>query len=358
MTEPSHLPAWFDRRQRPLRELRVSVTDRCNFRCRYCMPREHFGVNHRFVPLDLILSFEEITRTVSLLHSAGLRKVRLTGGEPLLREELGELVRMLKSLPEIELALTTNGTHLSKVARELRTAGLDRITLSLDALDEDCFQRITDSRHSPKDVLMALESAVVAGFESIKINCVVKRGVNEDQILPLVDYFRHTPHELRFIEFMDTGETAAWTFSDVVTAHEVLARIESRFPLEPVAEASYGQTSRMFRHRGETGRVGVIASVTMPFCSDCTRARLTAKGELFTCLFGAPRVDVRELLRCGASDSEVRESLRQVWAQRADRYSELRGSEANSHAGAPLIAASRLLASPRPRRPDMSYLGG
>ncbi len=348
---------WFDRLERPLRELRVSVTDRCNLRCRYCMPREHFGANHNFVPREQILNFEEITRVVRILHKVGLRKVRLTGGEPLLREELNVLVRMLKAIPNLEVALTTNGILLPRHARALKAAGLDRITLSLDALDEAVFQRITDSQFAPRDVLRALDAAVAAGFTSLKINCVIKRGVNDNQILPMVDHFRHTPHELRFIEFMDTGETTAWAFSDVVTANEILSRVQEQFAVEPIFETEYGQTSRMYRHRTGPGRVGVIASVSSPFCGNCTRARLTAKGEIYTCLFGTTALDVRRLLRSEHSDTDILEALHATWSAREDQYSELRGAKPTTANDAPTVPVSRLIGGQK-GRPEMSYLGG
>jgi len=352
MMQIAALGPWFDQLGRPLQELRVSVTDRCNFRCRYCMPREHFGPQHRYVPRDQILSFEEILRVVTILHTVGLRKVRLTGGEPLLREDLCQLVRQLKDLPRLELAMTTNGSILPQFARSLKNAGLDRITVSLDALDNEVFRRTSDSRYSVDDVLSAIDAAVAAGFASLKINCVVKRGMNDDQILPLVERFRDGPHELRFIEFMDTGETPTWSRADVFTADEILSCIESCYPLEPLEPANYGQTSRMYKHTQSAGRVGIIASVSHPFCGSCTRARLTARGELHTCLFAQNSLNLRHMLRSGLSDGEIYHALFRAWSKRADRYSELRASHGWS------VSEVRLRESARQGRPEMSYLGG
>ena len=349
----------YDQRGRPLRELRVSVTDRCNFRCRYCMPREHFGAEHDFAQKSEILTFEQVVRVVRVLRERGLGKVRLTGGEPLLRRELGKLVRQLKSLPGLEVALTTNGSLLSDHAAELHAAGLDRLTVSLDALDEATFHLISDSRSTPNDVLRGIASAERAGFKSLKINCVVKRGVNENQIMPLVEHFRYSGHELRFIEYMDAGETNGWHTTEVVTAREIFAAIGAKYPLIPEDSASPSQTSQMVRYRDGAGRVGVIASVSQPFCGGCTRARLTAKGELYTCLFGTRALDVRELIHAGASDSELDTALSQSWSERDDRYSEMRAS-ANSmtpRAASRIIPVSGLRRALSPRS-EMSYLGG
>ncbi len=352
---------WLDRFGRKLGELRVSVTDRCNFRCRYCMPREFFGRGHEFVARDQILSFEEIVRVVRILCEVGLRKVRITGGEPLLRHDVSYLISMLKSQPNLEVAMTTNGVLLPKYAANLRAAGLDRLTVSLDALDEASFSRVTDSPFTPKDVLAGISAATQAGFEPIKINCVVQRGLNDQQIVPLVEYFRNSGHSLRFIEYMDTGQTNGWSLSDVVTASEILRRIETRYPIEPVARVNESQTAREYRLKDGSISIGIVASVSQPFCRGCTRARLTSKGEFYTCLFGQNRLDIREALRSGCSDGQLAFQLCRVWSARDDRYSETRTTGNGPHttrSESPLILTSRLRRSATTRPQEMSYLGG
>jgi len=353
--------AWLDRFGRRLGELRVSVTDRCNFRCRYCMPKEYFGHNHEFVPRDQILSFEEIARVVGVLQEAGLRKVRITGGEPLLRHQVSHLILMLKSFANLEIAMTTNGVLLPKYALALRSAGLDRLTVSLDALDEASFRRIADSPFTSGDVLSGISAAKRAGFESIKVNCVVQRGLNEDQILPLVEYFRNTGHSLRFIEYMDTGLTNGWSLADVVTASEILRIIGAKYPLEPVARTTDAQTAQEYRLKDGSGVIGIVASVSQPFCGGCTRARLTSKGELYTCLFGQCRLDIRESIRSGCSDAQLGTQLRRAWSTRDDRYSETRTNRNGPLAmkSAPAIVMASRLHRNAPTKPqEMSYLGG
>jgi cyclic pyranopterin phosphate synthase len=335
------LPTVADRRGRRLADLRISVTDRCNFRCTYCMPREHFGRGHRFLPKRDILSFEEIERVVGALRRLGLEKVRLTGGEPLLRAELDGLVSRLRVHEGLEIALTTNGSLLARSADALKRAGVDRLTLSLDALDEAIFRRMTDADYSVADVLEGLAAAERAGFRPIKVNCVVRRGVNESEILPLARHFRQSGHIVRFIEYMDVGLTNGWRLDEVVSGDEIVARITSVFPAEPVAPVRPGEVARRYRYSDGGGEFGVITSVTRPFCGDCTRLRLTADGKLHTCLFSAEGHDLRPLLRGGANDETLERYLERLWQSRDDRYSELRS-----------LRASGL------RRPEMSYVGG
>lgn len=352
-------PAITDRLGRPLAELRVSVTDRCNFRCVYCMPREHFQDNAQFVPRSDLLDFAAITRVARVLQRRGLRKVRITGGEPLLRKNVSELVRQLSELPELDLAMTTNGSLLADHAVALREAGLKRITVSLDALDTDVFQRMSDTHYTPKDVLRGIAAAEHAGFTSIKVNCVVKRRVNADQIIPLAEHFRHTPHELRFIEYMDTGETNGWRLSDVVSATEILARVASVHAIRPKSAAYTSQTAELYQYQDGAGTVGVIASVTRPFCTHCTRARLTARGELYTCLFGTKNLDVKRLITLGARDEELDAEISRFWSERSDRYSEQRAHLMSAPTPQPAwnVPVSGLRRSGWHRR-EMSYLGG
>jgi cyclic pyranopterin phosphate synthase len=314
-----------DQFNRPLRDLRVSVTDRCNFRCRYCMPREIFGADHAFLPRAELLSFEEITRLVSIFHDFGLEKIRLTGGEPLLRKDLEKLVRMLQEdFPDLELALTTNGSVLPYKADALKAAGLDRVTVSLDALDEEIFQAMNDAGFTPAQVLDGIRAAEEAGFEAIKINMVVKRGVNDSQILPMAEFFREQGHILRFIEYMDVGNTNGWQNEHVVPAKEILQSIHRIHPLETLDPNYPGEVANRFRYRDGKGEIGIIASVTQPFCGDCTRLRLSSVGQLFTCLFAAEGHDLRELLRGGKTDQEIAAFISSLWRSRDDAYSEKR----------------------------------
>ncbi|HET9956522.1 MAG TPA: GTP 3',8-cyclase MoaA [Polyangiaceae bacterium] len=328
-----------DRLGRGLRDLRLSVTDRCNFRCGYCMPREHFGPEHPFMPRQELLTFEELQRVARSAAALGVKKLRLTGGEPLLRKDLHVLVGLLRDISGVELSLTTNGSLLAKQAEGLARAGLDRVTVSLDALEPDLFRRIADADFDVTDVLSGIEAAQAAGLAPIKINCVVQKGLNDSQIVPLARRFRGTGHVLRFIEFMDVGITNGWRLDRVLSGKEILERIAAEIPLEPVPD-SEGVATR-YRYVDGSGEVGVITSVTRPFCSTCSRLRLSSDGKLFTCLFGNNGVDLRAVLRRGGTDDEIIELMRASWVAREDRYSELRSSRTRS---LPRI--------------EMSYIGG
>lgn len=336
-------PALADRLGRPLRDLRVSVTDRCNFRCGYCMPREVFGPDFTFLPRRELLTFEEIALVVGAFALCGVRKVRLTGGEPLLRRDLGDLIAMLAAVPGIDdLAMTTNASLLARHATALRAAGLDRITVSLDALDDATFRAMSDVDLPIGRVLDGIAAAAAAGFVPLKLNAVVRRGVNDHQVGALAAYGREHGHTVRFIEYMDVGHSNGWKMDEVVSADEILATIGSRWPLEPVAAATPGEVADRYRYLDGSGEVGVIASVTRPFCRTCTRARLSALGEVFTCLFATRGHDLRDQVRQGATQEELAAAITAVWSGRGDRYSELRS------AGAP----------PDPDRVEMSYIGG
>jgi len=314
-----------DRLHRPLRDLRVSVTDRCNFRCRYCMPREVFGADFQFHSRAELLSFEEITRVVRLLVPHGVHKVRLTGGEPLLRRDIEELVAMVAAIEGVDdLAMTTNGALLANKADALRKAGLHRLTVSLDSIDPETFAATTDAPVPLATVLSGIEAAAAAGFAPIKLNAVVTRGVNDDRILDLVDYSRAGGHHLRLIEYMDVGSANEWQLDQVVPAEEIIGRISAAHELVPIAPATFGEVARRYRFADGRGEVGVITSVTQPFCTSCTRLRLTAIGELYTCLFGTAGLDIRAPLRAGQSDSELAGTVADLWRHRTDRYSELR----------------------------------
>jgi len=331
-----------DQLGRSLTDLRVSVTDRCNFRCRYCMPREHFDHEHRYLPRADILSFEEIARVVASLAPLGLRKVRLTGGEPLLRSELHKLVALLvREQPEIEIALTTNGSLLAKQAQVLRDAGLTRITVSLDSLSPEVFARMTDSEFHVTDVLAGIEAAHQAGFGPIKINAVVRRGVNDHTIVELARHFKGSGDIVRFIEYMDVGLTNGWRMDHVLSGREIVARIGAALPLEAVPANYTGEVARRYRYLDGSGEIGVITSVTQPFCGDCGRLRLSADGQIFGCLFARVGTDLRTLLRSAPDDAAIAQKLEAFWRARGDRYSELRS------------AGTRSLP-----RLEMSYLGG
>jgi cyclic pyranopterin phosphate synthase len=313
---------------RPMRDLRVSVTDRCNFRCVYCMPKEVFGRDHAFLPRAEILAFEEIERVVRAAVALGVRKVRLTGGEPLVRRNLETLVAMLAEIEGIDdLTLTTNASLLADRAQLLADAGLHRVTVSLDALDDPTFQAMNDVGFPVSRVLDGIAAAEAAGLGPIKVNAVIRRGLNEHAVLDLAERFRGTTTTVRFIEYMDVGHTNGWRLDDVVPAAEVIASIDARWSLQPVASDYRGEVAQRYRYRDGGGEIGVISSVTLPFCGDCTRARLTADGQLFTCLFATAGHDLRGLVRSGASDVELAEALRVIWAGRDDRYSELRTLE-------------------------------
>lgn len=329
-----------DRLLRPLRDLRISVTDRCNFRCVYCMPKEVFGKDHHFLRRAELLSFEEIFRVAGVLVGQGVSKIRLTGGEPLLRTRLELLVEKLAAL-DIDLTMTTNGSLLAKMAPALRSAGLTRLSVSLDALDEATFRTMADVDYSARDVLAGIDAAATAGFAPIKINMVVKRGMNDQEILPLARHFRGSGHILRFIEYMDVGTSNGWRMDDVVTAREIVERIGAEFPLEPLPGNYPGEVAKRWRYIDGAGEVGVIASVTQAFCRDCNRLRLSTDGRLFTCLFATQGHDLRTLLRGGASDDAIAERFQEIWRKRDDRYSEIRGR------------ATILL-----NKIEMSYIGG
>jgi GTP 3',8-cyclase len=313
---------------RPLRDLRISVTDRCNFRCTYCMPKEVFGRDFHFLPASQLLRFEEIARLARIFVDLGVEKIRLTGGEPLLRRDLPTLVRMLADIPGLrDLTLTTNGALLAKLAPALKSAGLQRVTVSLDSTDDAVFQAMNDVDMPVERVLEGINAAAAAGLGPIKVNMVVKRGVNEDSILDMARHFRGSGHIVRFIEYMDVGTTNGWRLDDVVPAAEIVRLVDAAFPLEPL-EANYrGEVANRYRYKDGAGEIGVIASVTQPFCGDCTRARLSSEGLLYTCLFAATGRDVRALLRDGASDDVIAAFIGDIWRTRADRYSELRTAQ-------------------------------
>ena len=312
---------------RPLHDLRISVTDRCNFRCVYCMPKEVFGKDFQFLPRAEILTFEEIERLVRIFVGLGVRKIRLTGGEPLVRRDLERLVEKLARLGDLDLTLTTNGSLLAQKAQALATAGLRRVTVSLDSLDDATFKSMNDVDFPVAKVLAGIEAAQAAGLAPIKINMVTKRGVNEASILPMARYFKGTGMTLRFIEFMDVGSTNGWRLDDVVPAREIVASIDRELPLEPVGPSYRGEVAARYRYKDGSGEIGVISSVTQPFCADCTRARLSADGSLYTCLFATEGLDLRTLVRSEASDAEIIERLAAAWRARTDRYSEVRSSE-------------------------------
>lgn len=328
---------------RALRDLRISVTDRCNFRCTYCMPREIFGADHAFLDRKELLTFEEITRVAGLFIACGVEKIRLTGGEPLLRRDIQVLVEMLAKLPGLkDLTLTTNGSVLTlDKARTLKAAGLNRITVSLDALDDVTFKSMNDVGFPVSRVLEAIDHASNAGLSPVKINVVVKRGLNEHAILPMARHFKGSGHVVRFIEFMDVGNSNGWRLDDVVSAAEIAAIIDAEFPIEPLGANYKGEVAKRWRYRDGSGEIGIISSVTQPFCGSCTRARLSAEGQLFTCLFAAAGHDFRRLLRSEASDEYILGTLQGIWNRRSDRYSEIRSSQT---AALPKV--------------EMSYIGG
>ncbi len=317
-----------DSLQRPLRDLRISVTDRCNFRCPYCMPKEVFGRQWAFLPRAGLLNFEEIHRITRIFIEHGVEKIRVTGGEPLLRHHLPELIEKLASLEGLkDLTLTTNGSLLARLARGLKDAGLQRITVSLDSLDDTVFKAMNDVDFPVAQVLEGIAAADQVGLGPIKVNMVVKRGVNDSSIPTMAEHFRHTPHIVRFIEYMDVGHSNGWRMEDVVPAKEILSIIASRWPLAPIDSNYPGEVANRFRYRDGGGEIGVIASVTQPFCRGCTRLRLTADGQLYTCLFATQGHDLRALLRGGASDTDLGGFIRALWSHRADRYSEIRSRE-------------------------------
>ncbi len=345
-TQPDELIATraggpLDRLGRPMRDLRISVTDRCNFRCRYCMPREVFGANFQFLPRDEILSFEEIARLGHIFARQGVRKLRLTGGEPLLRHGLPSLIAMLAQIPDIDIALTTNGSLLAEQAQTLSDAGLKRVTVSLDSLDDAVFRSMNDADFPVARVLEGIDAAAAAGLNPVKINAVVRRGVNDHTVVELARYFRDAGHIVRFIEYMDVGHSNGWRLNDVVPGGEIVRMISDEMPMEPI-DANYGgEVAQRWRYRAGGGEVGVITSVTQPFCGDCTRARISAEGKLYTCLFATEGTDLRALLRDGSDDAAITATLRALWTAREDRYSELRSA-----------------ATEKLPKIEMSYIGG
>jgi cyclic pyranopterin phosphate synthase len=334
------MPHPIDTLGRPLRDLRISVTDRCNFRCTYCMPKEVFGRDYQFLERSELLTFEEIERVARSFVRAGVHKVRITGGEPLVRRNLEELVGMLAAL-EVDLALTTNGSALKPRARALRRAGLSRVTVSLDSLDDAVFRAINDADFPVERVLEGIDAAAEAGLGPVKINMVVKRGVNENDVLDMAHHFKGTGHIVRFIEYMDVGTTNGWRLDDVVTAKEIVAMVADEMPIEPIEPNYRGEVAERYRYRDGSGEIGVIASVSQPFCGDCTRIRISPEGRLYTCLFASQGHDLRALLRDGATDADIDDFIARVWRVRDDRYSELRSEETTA---LPKI--------------EMSYIGG
>ena len=340
-----HVDAPIDRFGRRFADLRISVTDRCNFRCPYCMPKEIFGPGYQFLPRTAILSFEEIVRIAGIFGRLGLRKLRLTGGEPTVRAELPMLVRMLReTLPDVDMALTTNGSRLVSMAEDLKAAGLDRITVSLDSVDPEICREMNGVDFPPERVLAGIDAAAQAGLGPVKINAVVKRGVNDGGIVDMAREFRGTGHIVRFIEYMDVGTTNGWKLDEVVPAREIIERLEQVEGLEPVDAAYEGEVAKRWRWSDGSGEIGVITSVTEPFCGDCTRARLSAEGSLYTCLFASVGQDLRGPLRDGASDDELYERIAGIWTRREDRYSELRAAMTEN--------------LPIRERVEMSHIGG
>ena len=332
-----------DRLNRSMRDLRISVTDRCNFRCTYCMPKEVFNSKYQFMARDDLLSFEEITRLARLFAGHGVRKLRLTGGEPLLRKNLDVLVAELRKIEKIEdIALTTNASILTlDMAQALKSAGLDRITVSLDAIDQATFMNMNDRQVSVQKVLQGIDNACAAGFKQIKINMVVQKDVNEEDILPMAKYFKGSGHILRFIEFMDVGNSNGWNMNQVVSGAEIIKRVSSELPVEPVEAHYRGEVAKRWRYKDGGGEIGIITSVTQAFCRDCNRMRLSAEGSLYTCLFASLGTDLRRLIRENASDEYISEVIASTWKERTDRYSEIRGENS--------IPVNKV---------EMSYIGG
>ncbi|MBK6646460.1 MAG: GTP 3',8-cyclase MoaA [Anaerolineales bacterium] len=313
-----------DTLNRPLRDLRVSVTDRCNFRCVYCMPKEVFGPDYQFLHRDMVLTFEEIARLARIFTGFGVKKIRLTGGEPLVRKDFPDLLKMLSEIPDLDLTMTTNGSLLPRFADQLKRSGLKRVTVSLDSLDNQIFKSMNDVDFPVEKVIEGMDAAKAAGLEPIKVNMVVKRGVNEQSILPMARFFREKGFILRFIEYMDVGHSNGWRMNDVVSAKEIVKIIGAEMPLEPADPNYNGEVAERWRYKDGGGEIGVIASVTQAFCRDCNRARLSAEGKLYTCLFAVRGHDLREMVRGGASDEEIAQRIEGIWGKRADRYSEIR----------------------------------
>jgi len=339
-----------DQRKRPLRDLRISVTDRCNFRCTYCMPKEVFDQNYPYLAHKELLSFEEINRLARIFVTLGVEKIRLTGGEPLLRKDLEKLIEMLATIrtpnhQTLDLTLTTNGSLLTKKSAILKAAGLQRITVSLDALDDTIFKRMNDVDYPVIDVLKGIEAAQKAGFQDIKVNMVVKKGTNDHEILPMAKHFRNSGITLRFIEFMDVGSSNGWNLQEVLPSAQVIQQISDQFPLEQIDPNYSGEVAQRWRYRDGAGEIGVISSVTQAFCHECTRARLSTDGQLFLCLFATQGFDFKSMLRAGRSDLEIANAMMNTWSNRNDRYSEIR------------LTNTRDLKNSE-RKVEMSYIGG
>lgn len=337
-----------DRLNRPLHDLRISVTDRCNFRCTYCMPRETFGSDHPFLERSQLLTFEEIARVARIFRGLGVEKVRVTGGEPLLRRNLERLIEMLADIPGLDLTLTTNGSLLAQKAKLLKDAGLKRVTVSLDSLDDRVFRAMNGTDFPVAKVLEGIDAAADAGLAPVKINMVVKRGLNDDSIVAMARRFKDTGHILRFIEYMDVGKSNGWRMDDVVSAQEIIRRIQPEMPLEPVAPNYAGEVAERWRYRDGSGEIGLIASVTRAFCRDCTRMRLSAEGSLYTCLFATNGHDIRAMIRGNHADADIADTLAGVWRQRQDHYSEIRTADTTTAAAGALPL----------EKIEMSYIGG
>jgi cyclic pyranopterin phosphate synthase len=355
-----------DQQSRPLHDLRISVTDRCNFRCAYCMPKEVFGPGFEFLKRRQLLTYEEIARLARLFVQLGVEKIRLTGGEPLMRRDLCDLIAMLAGLrgdgagPR-DLTLTTNGLLLEEFAPALAAAGLDRVTVSLDSLDDEVFRRMNDVGVGVAPILAGIEAARQAGLTPIKVNAVVRRGLNDHTVVDLARHFQGSGVIVRFIEYMDVGTTNGWRLDEVVPAREIVERIDAAAPLEAIPANYPGEVARRWRYRDGSGEIGVIASVTQPFCGGCSRARLSPEGKLFTCLFASAGHDLREPLRAGESDDELRARLAGIWSRRDDRYSELRSAATLpilTGGAKPAADAPNQDAPDEPRRIEMSYIGG
>ena len=334
-------PTLADTRGRPLRDLRISVTDRCNFRCTYCMPKEVYGRDFQFLERSQLLSFDEIHRLVKVFHGHGIEKVRITGGEPLVRRQLEKLIAMLAREHGLDLTLTTNGSLLKQKAQALKDAGLNRVTVSLDSLDDAVFRAMNDVDFPVAKVLEGIEEADRVGLKPIKVNMVVKRGTNDQSVVDMARFFKGGGHILRFIEFMDVGNTNGWKMGHVVPSRELVSRINAELPIEPADPNYVGEVAERWRYKDGSGEVGFISSVTQAFCKDCTRARLSAEGSLYTCLFATEGTDLRDLIRGGANDEELAAAIAKVWRARSDRYSEIRTAD-----------------TAKLRKVEMSYIGG
>lgn len=334
-------PVLVDTRGRPLRDLRISVTDRCNFRCTYCMPKEVYGRDFQFLERSQLLSFDEIHRLVKIFRAHGIEKVRITGGEPLVRRQLEKLIALLAREPDLDLTLTTNASLLKQKAQALKDAGLQRVTVSLDSLDDAVFRSMNDVDFPVAKVLEGIEEADRVGLKPLKVNMVVKRGTNDQDAVAMARYFKSSSHILRFIEFMDVGHTNGWKMQYVVPSRELVAKVNAEFPIEPVGPNYVGEVAERWRYKDGSGEIGFISSVTQAFCKDCTRLRLSAEGSIYTCLFATEGTDLRGLLRTGASDEEISDAIAKVWRVRGDRYSEIRTEE-----------------TAKLRKVEMSYIGG